>query len=163
MKIAPERVREALNYDPDTGLFTWRISTNRRIVVGSVAGTPRNGYVTIKLDGTQYAAHRLAWLHVHGEIPDMDIDHKNGITIDNRLTNLRPATRSTNNRNRHVARSDSLIGVMGVGKGRRPGTYRARIKGDGGEIHLGTFSSIEAASEAYQEARSILHKEALCA
>jgi hypothetical protein len=57
------------------------------------------GYITIRVIYKSYLAHRLAWLYVHGEWPENLIDHINNNRSDNRICNLRKATKTENNRN----------------------------------------------------------------
>jgi hypothetical protein len=76
---------ELLEYNPESGIFTWR-GTNRR---GRVAGCrASDGYVKIAVDRRQYLAHCLAWLYVHGKWPHY-VEHINGIRHDDRIANLR--------------------------------------------------------------------------
>jgi hypothetical protein len=79
-------LRELLSYDPKTGMFTWRIRSARRVHIGDVAGGVNGrGYLTIRVDGRQYLAHRLAFLHMTGSWPKKEhIDHINMDRADNR-------------------------------------------------------------------------------
>ena len=96
--LTAERLREALSYNPETGLFTRRIRCGR-IAPGEIAGTiALNGYITISLDGRRYYAHRLAWLYVHGEWPQK-LYHTNRDRADNRIANLRESTHAHNSAN----------------------------------------------------------------
>lgn len=149
------RVRELLAYDQVTGVFTWLKSNSNATRVGSVAGSINNaGYRMIKIDGVQYMAHRLAWLHVTGAWPSDEIDHRNGIHDDNRFSNLREATGPQNHRNiRKLATNKS--GVLGVCE--KAGKWIAQIKHDGKVIHLGSFSTIEQAAEARRSASLGFH------
>jgi len=116
--ITAEQLREVLNYNPDTGEFTWRVSPSTKVKVGGRAGCVEvsNGggkYVRIGLFGGRHRAHRLAWLYVYGEWPSEFIDHINGDGLDNRIANLRSATNAQNQWNvRRASRSSS--GVRGV-------------------------------------------------
>jgi hypothetical protein len=95
--LTAERLRELLHYDPDTGVFTWLRVKGRRVRVGALSGKANGGgYFQIGVDGRIYYAHRLAWLYVHGEWPVASIDHVNCDRCDNRLANLRPATKAQN-------------------------------------------------------------------
>ena len=106
--LTQARVREVLHYDPETGVFTNRVWRGGNSQVGSVAGwTNGSDYVLVSVDGGQYLAHRLAWFYVHGVWPESDIDHRNHITTDNRLVNLRCGSRSQNNCNQIKARKDN--------------------------------------------------------
>ena len=88
------RLRELLSYDPDTGLFRWSKNKGSKDA-GELAGcvSPK-GYILIGIDGCLYLAHRLAWLYVHGEFPEKDIDHRDQDKSNNRICNLRLATSS---------------------------------------------------------------------
>ncbi len=85
--LSLNRLKELLLYDPDTGIFTWISSTkNYRRPIGAVAGYINSlGYVQIGIDCVAYGAHRLAWMYVHGNLPEMDVDHINGNPSDNRM------------------------------------------------------------------------------
>ena len=84
--LTAERLREVLDYDPDTGVFTRKVRTASSVKVGDVAGSLNGkGYIRIRVDGRLYFAHRLAWLYVHGEWPVDQVDHINGIKNDNRI------------------------------------------------------------------------------
>ena len=100
-KIIPESIRDFLRYDPKTGEFRWKVENSRRAKAGSIAGhiAADSGYIYIRLNGTLYRAHRLAWFFVHGEQPNV-IDHINHDRADNRIANLRNVDKSTNNFNR---------------------------------------------------------------
>jgi HNH endonuclease len=95
-QIDRARLREALDYDPKTGGFTWAAPTNRRIRVGRPAGTVmRCGFVKIRIDGRDYYGHRLAWIYIHRDLPAAgDIFHRDGNRQNNSIANLRPASRS---------------------------------------------------------------------
>lgn len=150
--LTAERLRELLRYDPGTGIFRWRVSTNRRIVVGQIAGTISHGRVQIKVAGNLQRAHRLAWLYVHGEWPADLIDHKNGDATDNRIANLRQADKSINAQNQRRANSRNKTGLLGVSPARWGG-FRARIDHD----YLGVFPTAEEAHQAYLKAKRERH------
>jgi hypothetical protein len=154
--VTRERVMELLDYDPETGAFRWKVG-RRGTRVGDVAGTRHiQGYRLISIGRRNYLAHRLAWLIVHGAWPATSLDHANGHPDDNRIINLRPATRAENSWNTRT-RKHSLIGLKGVG---RKGTrFYARIKKHGKVINLGHFASAEEAHRAYCKAAAELHGE----
>lgn len=117
---------EALSYDAETGVFTWRERPliafadehHGRIWNIRFAGKPAGavgvaGYVYISLGKFRYRAHRLAWLYVHGEWPKGEIDHANHDRADNRLANLEAATPTQNRRNQTIRKSNRF-GITGV-------------------------------------------------
>jgi hypothetical protein len=148
---------EALHFDPQTGVFVWRVSTGQRVKAGEEAGCIDNGYRVIKLDGRMYRAHRLAWFYCHGEWPAQQIDHRNGRRDDNRLSNLRVVDNSTNMENQREARADSCSGLMGVRLHHRGHCWEARIKVKGRSRRLGSFASAELAHAAYLAAKRVAH------
>lgn len=156
-ELTVERLREVLAYDQETGLFTRRVRTANCVKVGDVAGSlHRKGYIRINVDGRRYFAHRLAWLYVNGEWPPAEIDHINGVKDDNRIVNLRLATRIENMQNERVSRSNNKAGYLGVFL-HSCGKFSAKICIDGKNKHLGMFPTPESAHEAYLEAKRQLH------
>ena len=150
--LSVERLREVLSYDPDTGLFRWRITKGSRAPAGSVAGcrTP-NGYLIIRVDRQLVMAHRIAWRMVHGYWPVRDIDHANGNRGDNRLENLRDATRSENNANQR--------GIRGVSFNKARRKFVGYVNKDGERHNLGCFDSKHDAAEAVAAKRAELFGE----
>lgn len=120
-------VKDALSYDPDTGILRWRIARGKCRAAGDIAGSYyRNGRLMIKLHGKRFSAYRIAWAIAYGAWPSGQIDHINRNTGDNRLANLRDVTHSVNQRNRRLRQNNSS-GVAGVS---RHGSYwRADING----------------------------------
>lgn len=155
--LSVERLKELLHYNPDSGVFTWvgaGYRQERRI--GSVAGClDPTGYIRIGIDGTQYWAHRLAWLYVKGEQPNGVIDHWNRIKSDNRISNLRDVTHQANIQNMASREGRSL--PRGVSKKRSK--YVSGITIDGKRVHLGTFITPEEAHHAYLAAKAKYHQE----
>lgn len=153
MMLTAERLRHLFSYNPDTGVFTRRISLSNRVKVGEeIVGSPNEkGYLRFHVDGWLYKAHRLAWLYVHGEWPDQ-LDHINGDKADNRIANLRLATTKQNHGNRPKNRNNTT-GYKGVHlhdkNGRLAKPFVATIYVNGRGIHLGMFATAEAAHAAY--------------
>lgn len=146
------RLREVLHYDPDTGIFTCITARGSRSKIGDQVGSvSRYGYLMIVIDWQRYYAHRLAWFYVHGEWPVGDVDHIDRNRANNRISNLRHATRRENRLN---TPAKSLCGYKGVSRGPRgmESRYRARIKVDNKEVLIGWFDDAESAARAYDQA-----------
>lgn len=150
-KLVPtqERLQQVLVYDPDTGVFKWLPGSGKN--QSRVAGYlyPRTRYRVIHIDGVFIVAHRLAWLWCYNCCPVCDVDHINGDREDNRIANLRLASRSENNANCSV-RSHSKSGVKGVRWHRGNGMWQARLTRNGKEV-VAYRRSIEEAAEAYKQ------------
>lgn len=155
-ELTAERLRELLNYDPETGVFTWRVRTSNSVKVGQQAGSDMSGYLSIRLLGGRHKAHRLALLYMYGAPPEGVVDHINGVTRDNRIENLRVVTKSGNAANQRRARADNTCGFLGVHKARGAG-WKSQIMVNGRTKHLGTFPTPETAHGAYLLAKRELH------
>jgi hypothetical protein len=119
-----------------------------------MGGTSHRGYLKMCLDKRKYYAHRLAWLYVHGEMPKV-VDHINGDTSDNRLTNLRNVSQAENLQNITRPSRNSTSGFLGVTKKRKKWT--ASVSLNNKHIRLGVFETKEEAYSAYVEAKRTLH------
>lgn len=108
-------LKRILHYDPDTGIFTWRISRRAGTArAGTVAGhVNTKGYVVIKIKSRGYKAHRLAFLYMKGYFPEHQVDHKLGARADNSWSGLRHATQTCNSQNRGMNKNNSS-GFPGV-------------------------------------------------
>ena len=157
--ITQSELQEVLNYNPDTGIFTWKIKTCKKICVGKIAGhIASNGYINLSIKKKSYLAHRLAWLYVNGNFTKHTIDHINGNKKDNRIVNLREATKSENSWNRKM-QIDNTSGIKGVYWFSERNKWVARISVNKQNIFLGTFINLKLAENAVIEARNKYHGE----
>lgn len=155
--LTQSTLKQILFYSPDSGEFT-RVKTQswnakRGSIAGCIGG---NGYLRIHVNGKLHQSHRLAWLYMHGEFPENDIDHINGDRTDNRLLNLRAATRQENVRNT-LMQKNNRTGYKGVKK--NGSGYSARIMINGVQLHLGTYPTPELAHSVYQKEAKLHFKE----
>jgi hypothetical protein len=156
--LTAERLRELLEYDPETGIFRWLVVQNNRMKIGQVGGTITDkGYRQIRVDGVKYRAHRLAWLYMTGEWPEHELDHINGIKDGNWWNNLRPSNRVLNLQNQRKARSCNKSGLLGVTT-LKNGKFQARITVYGKLIYLGLYTKAILAHNAYISAKRELHE-----
>jgi hypothetical protein len=142
-------LKDILDYDPKTGKFTWLVKPSARVYLGQQAGTiDVNGCRIIKIAGKNYKAHRLAWLWVHGEWPKLDLDFRNHDPDDNRIANLREATKSQNGAN-SVARRNGLKGAYWHEADQK---WTSTIQVNGKQFWLGNFNTEKEAHAAYCKA-----------
>ncbi len=163
--LTAERLREIVNYDPDTGIFTWKIPRGYRGSRGKPGDRAGHfnhvlGYRAIGIDGKTYYEHRLAILYLTGEWPKSVVDHKgNGSGFDNRSDNLRSASRSQNRANTTYKKKDTTSYLRGVSWHQGARKWQAHIQSNGVNMYLGLFLTEEEAHTAYCEAAKLIHGE----
>lgn len=151
-ELTVDRLRYLVTYQPETGNFIRNVSTAPRAMAGTLAGDmDSKGYWRVRVDRKRYLAHRLAWFYVHGEWPAVEVDHRNGVTADNRLTNLRLATVEQNRRNTRTHK-DNSAGFKGVSWSQNMKKWRSRIRVENAEMTLGYFDTRAEAHSAYEHA-----------
>ena len=150
-----QEINSVLDYNPETGVFVWKRNLRGPVKAGDVAGKINGkGYRQIKVGGVSYMAHRLAWLFVYGEMPSKEIDHINRDPLDNRICNLREASRSENCKNVGGWSKKPSGLPHGVTFDRSRGKYMARASVGGVSKNLGRFDTADAADEAAKKARA---------
>jgi hypothetical protein len=157
-KALPSReyLMECFDYDPLSGLLTWKVrplshfvdtwrmnQSNSRNSGEVVSTVEPSGYIVMKINGSTYKAHRVIWKIVTGKDPIM-IDHINGLRSDNRIENLRLATKHQNGAYSCVA-TNNTSGVSGVSYHNRDSKWQSYITVGGSRIHLGCFETLESA------------------
>ena len=162
VKIIPSEIKDHLHYDPDTGNLMWVKGASGRISLNTpLRSLNSSGYIVVKFQQVLYQAHRVAWFIHTGTQPSDELDHINGIKHDNRIVNLREATR---NENRHniPKRSNNTSGYKGVNWNKPVGKWQARIMVNKVNRNLGHFDNVEEAYAAYCKAAKELHKNFYC-
>lgn len=151
-------LKDVLNYNENTGQFTWIKRPCSQAIVGEIAGWKTEyGYWRISLFHKRYAAHRLAWFYVYGEWPKKQLDHIDGNRSNNRIDNLRDAAQFDNSQNRYKPSKNNKSGFLGVHFNKYSKKWVAMIMINGKSHFLGGFKSPEMASEAYLSAKTTLH------
>lgn len=132
--ITQSYIRNIFYCDPSTGKLFWAIAKSKRVKKGQeVKGYSYKGYYRVKVDGMRYSVHAIIWQWVNGEIPPgFVIDHINGETLDNRISNLRLSTRSENRFNSKGGNSSS--GVKGIYWDSCRDKWRAQLIAEGKKV-----------------------------
>jgi len=155
-----------VTYDPETGVVTWKRreeiarwdkAFNAQFAGRECGSIDKHGYQIIGFSHegklNRLKAHRLAWLIVHGKLPDGEIDHINRNRADNRISNLRDVPSAINHRNLTMLRNNTS-GVTGVCWHKTKGKWQARAKIDGRYRAVGLFTCIHEASAAVKAFRA---------
>ena len=146
--LTQKRLHAVLNYNPETGIFTWRRGKRK----GKIAGVAHDAHGTLKvqIDNKRHFLHRLAWLWMTGTMSRWRIEHINGDHGENRWCNLRAGDRLQNADDR--APMPVPTGVQGIWQiGDR---YEVLIATDTVTQNLGSFATLEEAREALLNAIS---------
>jgi len=159
-----EKIKEAINYDPETGEFTWSIPPKcHPNLLGKPCGVwiPNRSkeYLVIQIFGKKYRAHRLAWMIVYGAIPEV-VDHIDGNTKNNAISNLRNVTCLENSQNhlKHQLPTERKKSGLPAGvKLLKSGMFQARITIGKRQIALGSYPTAQKAHEVYMEKRRKYH------
>jgi hypothetical protein len=151
--LTQEQLRQEIHYDPETGIFmkmsVCRGGLKPKVLIGNVKSS--SGYLQIRISGKVHQAHRLAWFYMTGRMPDFQIIHVDGIKHNNRWGNLE---RRTSIRVDKKAGSEHGSGVMGVTWVKDKSKWRARIRINDIDVHLGMFKELNDAIEAREEANA---------
>lgn len=150
--VTLEELKHRFDYNPDTGLFIYKISI-MFIREGDVAGTPNtNGHIQIMINEQFYLAHNLAWFYMTGEWPSgFIVDHKDRKYDNNKWLNLRKATLSQNMGNTKLY-SNNSTGLKGVHWDKRKNRFIAQITIHNKRTYLGSSTDKEEAYEIYLKA-----------
>lgn len=155
-KVLQARLHELLSYNPETGVFTWRVHRSGRGRAGVEAGTASHGYRVITVDWVRYPAHRLVFVYLYGRWPAEHVDHRDGDPLNNRPGNLRECSHAQNHQNTKL-RVDNSTGMTGVCWDRSKRKFMAYINIDGKRKNLGRHATAEAAYAVYLNAKANLH------
>lgn len=156
--LTQDELKSKLHYDQNTGLFTVKKSYHKSNIGKVIEEKSSTGYIYIRINNKFYLAHRLAWLYIHGSEPLELIDHINRIRNDNRIVNLREATKAENGYNRKIG-INNTSGIKGIIWYVRYNKWLARISINGIRKCIGYFKNIDDAEIAIINARKKYHGE----
>ena len=117
-----------------------------------VSGDER--YAVSRTKGKYVLLHRL----ILKPNKNQTVDHINGNGLDCRRENLRLCTQQENTRNQRLSAANTS-GYKGVSFHKSRGKWRAYVKINGVQKHLGLYSSPREAAKAYNKAALELFKQ----
>lgn len=142
--------------DYESGTLIRRVSTYRAQKEAVAGYKANNGYLAVSVVGVRALVHRVIWAIHYDAWPEGDIDHIDNDKTNNRIPNLRMATKSQNSMNTRI-RKDSTTGIKGVCYNSANSNYRVRLIKDNTPVEVGSFLTIQAAAEAVKLARKKIH------
>jgi len=153
--LTQERLKELLDYNPETGEFKWR-KRGRGITVGRIAGgSGAKGYMKICVDGKSYPLQHLAILYTEGYLPENPVGFINRVRTDQSRTNLREAPQRCHQRNSRMNKNNTS-GVKGVFWDKWHGKWKAHVRVDGENKNLGWYYDLLEAAYARYAAEQFL-------
>ena len=152
MELTQDRLKELLEYNPDTGEFKWKITKNNlNAKKNSKAGSFTNNYNIITIDYRHYRGSHIAFLYMDGYIPENNVMHINGKSYDDRWCNLKHTSSSCKSKNSKLYKN-STSGVKGVNYNRTVDKWLVRISDKRKNIYIGNFKNFDDAVRARWEA-----------
>ena len=156
MEIA--RAMELFECDPDEGEVKWKC-TGRGSRLDRIAGTTRpDGYRVVNADREMMYVHRIVWMFVNGEWPPDEVDHIDGNPSNNRIANLRSATRQQNAWNSDRSHL-STTGHPNVTWNSVRQKWEVKIRTSAGRRTIGRFRDLHVAVSERDCALSVEHGE----
>lgn len=145
--ITQEELKNALDYNSNTGVFRWKKKISKKVNIGQMAGYEANcrgelGYWNIRIFGTRYFAHRLAWLYEYGYLPENFIDHIDRNKLNNAISNLREVISQCNLRNTGNW-GHNTSGVKGVTYDPNRSKWASAVQVDNKRKYLGRYTSFD--------------------
>jgi hypothetical protein len=156
--LTREDVLSLYDYDQETGSLFFKKGKGGENAGARAGSLHKSGYVRICINYEEHQLHRIVWLIEHGEFPSDEIDHINTVRTDNRICNLRIATRPQNLANRKTHKTNKS-GHKGVHWDPEKKLWRAQISVGGKKKFIGRFKTADEAGKAYREAATLLHGE----
>lgn len=148
----PNDLGKLFRYDPVTGEIFNRVHRNSRSKESIQVGWMNDsGYLITSIKGKKCRVHHIVWELHFGPVSDgFEIDHINRVRHDNRIENLRLATRHEQNLN--LSRRLSKSEITGVVFNEKDDRWQAQIGFRGKHIYLGQFKEKAAAIAARKSA-----------
>ena len=150
-----DRAHELFEYKD--GWLVRKITVNGQAKIGDIAGNlnKSTGYYDVRVDNKNHRQHRLIFLMFHKYLPRL-VDHIDGNPTNNRIENLREASKKENRWN-CKPNKDTISGVKGVYKD--GSKWKALVNVDGVRYYLGMYESIQEAEAVVKVKYEELQKD----
>lgn len=144
-------------FEYKNGELFWKINSSKRTKIGTKAGCLRkHGYSLVCIKNKRYYIHRIIFMMFNGYMPEF-VDHIDNSPLNNKIENLRSATKSENQHNRGI-KNCNTSGYKNVTWNKKLKKWQVAIKVNKKDIYIGVFKDLELADLIAQEARNKYHK-----
>jgi hypothetical protein len=125
------------------GFLFWKIA-RPHVKIGQKAGRLNDrGYWIITIGNRIYRAHRIIFLYHYGYLPT-EIDHIDNDRLNNKIENLRPATRSQNLTNKGLSNKNTS-GAKNVSWDKSRNKWEVQMYVNKKKTFVGRFDDLEVA------------------
>jgi hypothetical protein len=158
MTLTQEEAHRLFEYKD--GMLLWKIKPARCVSVGDIAGGLngiKHPYLRIAIKEKRYLAHRVIFLMQYGYMPKI-VDHIDGDIHNNKIENLREATKSQNHQNATMHKNNTS-GCKNVFWHKSNKCWQVRVRANGRILHIGSFDDLELADLVAHEARNLYHEQ----
>ena len=151
-----EIIEKYFYYCYESGNFIWKVNRGNGRKNSPAGNLRSDGYLRIQLFGKNYYAHVLVWVYFYGKFSDFDIDHIDGNRANNKIQNLREATRNQNCQNQKKQNKNKKIKLGVTLKDNK--YFVARIRKDGVLYNIGSYKTEDDAYKAYLKKKREIHE-----
>jgi len=151
--LTQEKLHELFEYR-DGNLY-WKYHKYKKLIGKKAGFLYKDGYIGVGLNKKQYKVHRIIYELHYGNCPEF-IDHINGIKSDNRIQNLREATRSQNSYNQKLNKNNKS-GIKNVYWNKNEKKWIVEISSKNKIVFHKLFNDLELAELVAIEARNKYH------
>ena len=153
--ITQKELKELVNYNPETGIMTWKVNIGPNGKIDKQVGYINNvGYWFTSIKCQRYLFHRLIWIFVNGSFEYDSIDHIDHNPLNNKINNLRNVSHKQNLKNRKLS-SNNTSGFHGVIFNKQASNWKAVIEVNSKRINLGHFLDKSDAIKARKHAERL--------
>jgi hypothetical protein len=153
--ITQEFLHELFEYCD--GEMYWKNHKYKKLNGKKVGCLYNTNYIYVKIKNKHYSLHRLIFLYHYGFLPK-NVDHIDCNKSNNKIENLREATRSQNQFNRQLQKNNTS-GIKNVSWCKNSNKWKVQLRINNKKKSIGCYHDIKLAELVAIEARNKYHGE----